>query len=266
MGIQIWICKKCNFVFVYPIPSIKTQKEYYDQSHKSGLYKIHSDDDVPIRMKLNNKRFEELIHYNPKGNILDVGCASGFFLDVSAKNGMATFGIELSSDAANKARKNHKNIFNGPLEDANYPNAFFDIVTIYDIIEHVLDPNSTIKEVSRIIKPDGIIVITTPDISSWHARLLGKRWGMITPLEHLFYFSPNTIRLLLEKHDFLVREIRKNYKIFTFDYLFKMSEYYFPKLFKVLHIVRRLIPNRVLMKERLFYFGEMHVVAQKINQ
>jgi len=65
-GIKIWICKKCSFIFVHPPPSIKTQKEYYDQSHKSGLYKIHSDDDVPIRIKLNKKRYEELISYKPK--------------------------------------------------------------------------------------------------------------------------------------------------------------------------------------------------------
>ncbi len=265
-GIKIWICKKCSFIFVHPPPSIKTQKEYYDQSHKSGLYKIHSDDDVPIRIKLNKKRYEELISYKPNGNILDVGCASGFFLDVAAKNGLFTYGIELSSDGANKCKKNHKNTFNGTLEEARYQNSFFNFVTIYDIIEHVLDPNSTIKEVSRIIKPDGFIVITTPDITSWHAKLLGKRWGMITPFEHLFYFSPNTIRILLEKHGFLIREIRKNYKVFTIDYLFKMSEYYFPNIFKALHIIRKLIPKGILMKERLFYFGEMHVVAQKINR
>ncbi len=263
LGLKIWVCKNCNFVFVYPLPSIKTQKEYYEKSHKNGLYKIHSDDDIPVRIKLNKNRFDELSKYQLKGNILDVGCASGFFLDVAAKNDLSTYGVELSSVGVQKAMKNHQNIFNGTLKEANYSDSFFDVVTVFDIIEHVLDPNSTIKEINRITKTGGLIVITTPDIASWHAKILGKRWGMITPFEHLFYFSPNNMTILLDNNGFKILEIKKNYKIFTLDYLFKMSEFYFPKLFKILPFVRRILPKRTMMKERLFYFGEMHVIAKK---
>ena len=194
---------------------------------------------------------------------MDVGCASGFFLDIAKERGISTYGVELSTEGVNKAKQKHSQIINDTLENARFPDSFFDVITLYDIIEHVLDPTSTIKEISRIIKPGGIVAISTPDITSWHAKLLGKRWGMITPWEHLHYFSPYTIRVLLEKNGFSINEIKKNYKIFTLDYLFKMAEFYFPRLYKIFPYISKLIPERVLKKERLFYFGEMQVFAIK---
>jgi len=257
-------CTSCKFVFVDPLPSIETQEKYYEESHTKGLYRIHSDDDKILREKLNHYRFNEISKYSHDGKVLDVGCAAGFFLDQAKKSGLSCFGVELSNEAAQKAKKNHNNIFVGKLEDAKYENLFFDIVTMYDIIEHVTDINSTIREIHRITKPNGLIVISTPDISSWHAKVMGKNWGMITPFEHLYYFSKENMKSFLIKHGFEILEIRKNFKIFTLDYLFKMAEYYFPHLFKILPYLSLLIPKSILSKERLFYFGELLVVAKKL--
>jgi len=194
-------CKKCDFMFIYPPPTIQTQKEYYNKSYQKGTYKVYTNQDN-LRKKLNEKRYLEIEKYNPKGNLLDIGCASGFFLDVATKYGLSIFGVELSEEAVKIARLKNKNIFHGTLEAAKYNNSFFDIVTIYDIIEHVVDPNSMMKEVSRIIKPGGLIVITTPDTNSWHAKIMRKNWGFIIPLEHLCYFSHLSMKLLLEKNGF----------------------------------------------------------------
>lgn len=262
-GMNIRHCKRCGLAFVFPQPSIETQQKYYDTSFREGGYKLYNASEN-LRIRLNQKRFNEISKYKPNGNLLDIGCASGFFLDVASQNGLVTFGVELSKEAVQIARQKHKNIFNGILENSKYPDSFFDIIALFDIIEHVLDPRTTIKEISRIIKSGGLLVITTPDISSWHAKIMGKRWGLITPLEHLFYFSPTSIRVLLEKYGFRVEEVRKNYKIFTLDYLFKMSEFFYPTLFKFLSIIRYILPKNFLMKERDFYMGEIFVVARKI--
>lgn len=264
-SINLLECKNCKFVFVFPIPSIQTQEKYYEESHKRGLYRIHSDDDKFMRKKLNKNRFDEIKKFNPKGNLLDIGCAAGFFLDEANQNGLECYGIELSDEAVKKAKMNHKNIFQGYLEQAQYPENFFDIITMYDIIEHVVDLDSIFKEICRITRPGSLLVISTPDISSWHAKLMGKNWGMITPQEHLFYFSPQNMKIFLKKHDFEVLELRKNYKIFSWDYLFKMSEFYFPKLYKFFSIIKKLLPKNFSYKERLFYFGEMFVVGKKIK-
>ncbi len=261
---DIRYCKRCSLAFVSPQPSVDTQQKYYDKSFREGGYRLYNLSEN-LRIRLNQKRFNEISKYKPSGNLLDIGCASGYFLDVASQNNLSTFGVELSKEAAQIAKQKHKNIFNGTLEGSNFQNSFFDIVTLFDIIEHVLDPSTTIKEISRIIKPDGLLVITTPDISSWHAKIMGKRWGLITPLEHLFYFSPKSIRILLEKYGFKIEEVRKNYKVFTLDYLFRMAEFFYPTLFKLLLLIKPILPEKILMKEREVYIGEIFVVARKIN-
>lgn len=261
-GINFVKCEKCGFVFVYPTPSIKTQQEYYDKEYKSGLYKLVGDTEN-LRKKLNQRRFSEISKYSPKGNLLDIGCGAGFFLDAAAEQGLSVYGVELSTEAASKTRQRHKNIFNGPLENAKYQDSFFDVVAIFDLIEHVLDPDITIKEIHRIVKPGGLIIFTTPDISSWHARIMGKYWYQINPHQHLFYFSPHTMKKILEKNGFTVVEIKKNYKIFTIDVILKMAEFYYPSFFKILSFFKSFLSGNSLQKERMFYFGEIFAVGKK---
>lgn len=255
-------CKKCGFIFVYPTPSIETQQEYYDKEYKSGLYKLASDTEN-LRKKLNQRRFSEISKYIPKGNLLDIGCGAGFFLDVAAEKGLSAYGVELSTEASNKTKLRHRNVFNGSLEHARYPDSFFDVVTIFDLIEHVLNPDITIREIHRIVKPGGFVVFTTPDISSWHAKIMGKYWYQINPHQHLFYFSPSTIKRILEKNGFTVLDIKKNYKIFTVDTILKMAEFYYPSFFKILTLFKWFLSRNSLQKERIFYFGEIFVVGRK---
>ena len=262
-GIKFRKCKECNFVFVYPLPSIETQQKYYDSSYQEGGYRLYQESQE-LRIKLNTKRFDDLAEYSLKGNILDIGCGAGFFLDVASKNGLNTFGIELSSEATKKTKLRHPNVFNGTLEDAKYPDGFFDIITIFDLIEHVMDPNQTIKEVNRILNPGGLAVFTTPDISSWHAKVLKKNWYQINPLQHLYYFSPKTMTMILKKNNFEILKIEKNFKIFRIDDIIKMMEFYYPSLYKIVRFFKPILSKKFLLKERLFYFSEIYVIAKKI--
>jgi len=240
------------------------QKNWYDKSYKDGVYKIYTEEEN-IRRKVNQRRFEDISKYVSDGAHLDVGCSAGYFLDVAFDKGFSTYGVELSEESIKKINSKHKNIFQGSLENSNFQNSFFDLITMYDFIEHVIDPNLTIKTASEKIKPGGILILTTPDISSWHAKLMGKKWGIIVPEEHLYYFSPSSIRFLLEKYGFEILEIKKDLKLFTLHDMFKMGEFYYPILFKFYQYFKKLIPKNWLHKERLFYFGDMLVVAKKSN-
>ena len=257
-------CQNCKLVFVSPLPDINQQKKFYDVEYQEGLYLVYKNAEK-IRIKLNEKRFHDLSKYNIKKRILDIGCATGFFLDLAKKNGLDTYGIELSYEAYEIAKKKHDNIFNGTLEDAKFSDSQFDTITMFDVIEHVLNPDKTIKEVSRIMNKDGILAITTPDFSSSHSKIMGKHWYQINPSQHLFYFTPQTIRLLLEKHGFKIIKIEKNHKIFSIDEIINMSKHYFPNIFKIISIMKLFFPRRFLLKERFFYFGEMYVVSKKIR-
>lgn len=261
-GYDIHKCTKCGFIFVHPIPTQEILQEYYDTSYESGGYKIYATAQ-DIRFQINEARFKDLSKYFIKGNILDIGSGAGHFLDVAAKNGLRTYGVEFSEDGVKKAKINHENIYKGFLEQIGFENSFFDNITIFDVIEHVVDPLGTVREISRIIKNGGILALTTPDISSWHAKLFGKRWGLIIPPEHLSYFSLSVLKTVLEENGFTVLEIRKNYKIFTLEYLLRHTENFFPRVYPLAKILLRMLPKNYLKKYRKFFIGEMFVVAQK---
>lgn len=263
-GINVMECEKCSLCFVHPIPSVEKQKKYYNEHYQSGRYRTYQNA-YEIRKKLNKKRFEEIKKYKPSGNHLDIGCATGFFLDVAKDNGLVVYGTELSQEAVMIARKRHKDIFNGTVEQANYQSEFFDLVTIYDLIEHVLDPTQTFEEVNRIMKKNGLVVITTPDIKSWHAKILGKHFYQIDPFQHLFYFSPKSMKNIMAKTGFEIIEIKKNKKIFTLEEIFNMSSEYYPRLSKIISRIKHIFPISVLKYEKEFFFGEMFVIAKKIK-
>ena len=162
------------------------QKNWYDKSYKDGVYKIYVEEEN-IRRKVNQRRFQDISKYISNGTHLDVGCSTGYFLDVSSDKGFLTYGVELSEESVKKINPKHKNIFQGTLENSNFSNNFFDLVTMYDFIEHVIDPNLTIKIASEKIKSDGIFVLTTPDITSWHAKLMG--WLNRNYLSNGSYFA-----------------------------------------------------------------------------
>lgn len=259
---DLFKCTECNFVFVYPIPEDQILENHYKESYESGGYNIYATSE-DIRIKINEFRFENLKKYNIKGKILDVGCGVGYFLNIAFENNLETYGVEYSEEGVKKARVKNKNIFHGSLEDAKYQKSFFDNVSVFDVIEHVTDSNATINEISRIIKPGGFLILSTPDISSWHAKVFKKRWGLIIPPEHLTYFSSNTISYILKKNGFAVLEIKKNYKIFTFEYLLKLSKYFFPGIYPISKLLLKILPSPFLKKYRRFFIGEMFVVAKK---
>ncbi len=262
-GMNIMQCNDCSFMFVYPPPSIEKQNEYYNKSYEEGSYKLYSSVE-DLKIKTSEKRFDGFSKFSKNGRLLDVGCATGVFLDVCLQKGFHTYGVELSEKAIKQANKKH-NIFHGVLEDAKFEDSFFDVVTMFDIIEHVLDPAKTIKEINRILKPGGFVVFTTPNISSWHAKVMRKKWGLITPLEHLSYFSPKTIRLILEKNGFSIVKIRKNTKVFTLNYLIGQAEFFYPSLYKFLKPIKKVLPQGFLKKYRDIYIGEMYAITKKMS-
>ena len=98
---------------------------------------------------------------NKKGRILDVGCATGFLLDQARKQGWEVYGVELSAWAVDYAKNKLQlpNITQGSLKDANYPDNFFDVVVLKDVIEHLTDPKETLEQIRHVLKPAGIIVL-----------------------------------------------------------------------------------------------------------
>jgi len=156
---------------------------------------------------------------NKKGKMLDVGCATGYLLDQARKQGWEVYGVELSAWAVDYAKNKLQlpNITQGSLKDANYPENFFDVVILKDVIEHLTDPKETLEQVRHVLKPSGIICCNTPDIDSFASKLLGAKWWGIKQ-SHLYYFNKNSLSVLFEATGFVPLKIRSHARTFTINY------------------------------------------------
>jgi SAM-dependent methyltransferase len=148
--------------------------------------------------------------------LLDVGCSSGAFLHSAMNLGFTAEGVEPSADAAQTARAAGLKVFCGYLEQANYPDASFDAITLIEIVEHLRDARSLLQECARILKPGGAVLVTTPNAQSWTARAMGARWAGFSLNDmggHISFFNPHSIALLamrcgLRTHHIETRNVR----------------------------------------------------------
>ena len=137
------------------------------------------------------------------GRVLDIGCGTGEFLAALKKRGWECVGIEPSELAACYAREQFGlDVHSGRLEDVALPEASFDVITLWTVVEHLHDPMIVLKLVSRLLRSDGLLVLSIPDPGSLDARWFGPSWvGFDTP-RHLSLFSPKSLGLLLAQSGF----------------------------------------------------------------
>jgi 2-polyprenyl-3-methyl-5-hydroxy-6-metoxy-1,4-benzoquinol methylase len=155
----------------------------------------------------------------PNGrSLLDVGCYIGVFVEIANNHGWDAWGVEPSRWAVNEARKQGLHVVQGTLETADLPEAYFDVVTMWDVIEHLTDPMRALQHVHRLLKPGGLAVLHTIDIDSLFARLMGARWPWLMEM-HMYYFSRRTLRAMLERCGFRVIGDRPQGRYLRLGYL-----------------------------------------------
>ncbi len=138
--------------------------------------------------------------------LLDIGCSSGLFLDEAGKAGFAVKGAELSPESSAFARDHFSlAVHTGDWRDAGYADASFDVVTLFDVIEHLADPLAELRDVARLLKPGGLLLQSTPDIDGLFPRLSGLAanrigyWPHPEPPWHLFQFSARTLSAMTRR-------------------------------------------------------------------
>ncbi len=132
-----------------------------------------------------SRRDQMVTRFKQSGRMLDVGCATGVFLQwFQAGGSWDLYGLELSEGAARVARAAGLNVFIGQLEEAAYPENYFDVVTFWDVLEHISDPRSALLETRRILKPDGILVLRLPNAASLDARIFRQYWSGLDAPRH----------------------------------------------------------------------------------
>lgn len=134
--------------------------------------------------------------------LLDVGCSSGALLLVAKENGFDAYGAEPAKQAAATAQGLGFDVFPGFLQNAGYPDNHFDVITLFEVIEHLFEPTELIKEIQRILKPGGVVLIGTGNGESWTVKLLGGRWEYFDIRSHgghISFFNPKSIAILANR-------------------------------------------------------------------
>lgn len=196
------------------------------------------------RRKASRKILERIEQLTTKGKILDVGSSAGFFLAEATNRGWEAAGIEFSKWSKEHAEKTFGlSIYNQPLEKLNWKPESFDAITMLDVIEHLTDPRKVLAEVKKILKPNGVFVLTTPNIESTAAKLTKEKWYAILP-GHLFYFSTKTLEKILSETGFQVVKRRTHTRYFS-------AAYFFYRLGGYLSVMEKLGKNSALKKAML---------------
>lgn len=199
-------CDSCGFVFTNPRPEVKDLEKYYQSedyfSHskkKKGLITFLYD---LVKNHSLEKKHKLISSFKSNGKILDIGCATGEFLNYFQNKDWDCSGIEPAENPRQFAIDNYKlDVKPEEALDTFAPESF-DVITMWHVLEHVPKLNERIGQIKKLLKPDGLLVIALPNHLSWDAAHYQNYWAGYDVPRHLYHFSPQTVSTLLDKHQF----------------------------------------------------------------
>ncbi len=208
-------CVDCGLVFVSPRLTAEAlhRDVYSEQYWRSDRPREHGyadyAKDEPLYLKTFRRRRGLVARHCPEpGRVLDIGCAAGYFLRVMQAEGWDVLGVEPSPIAERAASHlGQDRVWHGTLDSApadRCPPGSFDLVTMWDVIEHVPDPQQLLREAKSMLAPGGTLILETQNVDSRFASMLGKRWHHYKHREHLYHFNPDTVQRLLGQSGFEV--------------------------------------------------------------
>jgi 2-polyprenyl-3-methyl-5-hydroxy-6-metoxy-1,4-benzoquinol methylase len=229
-------CSKCSFVTINPYPTKKQLTDFYLKEYDYSYMNLNNK----RVKKINENRLVFLSKYLKKGNLLDIGCGTGLFLN-QAKKHFDVEGLEYSKYACDIAKNMFKlKVYNTDIESFDSDKKY-DVVTSFHVLEHIRQPDLYLHDVKKIIKKKGHIYIIVPNINSFSFLFFGKYWEWLNPPKHLSYFNMKTLKLLLRKEGYDIVDIKTqkgdDYN-FLFNFLFfiinilGLRQFFFKKMFE----------------------------------
>ncbi len=254
-------CAICGLVVVSPVPTAEEREKFYerDYTEETGGGTLLAAQEEMARSTARHRL--QLIRRWTKGTrLLDAGCSTGVFLDVASQAGMDAEGIDLSAPAVAMA------VGKGLKAQATTMERFapavpYDVVTGFDMIEHVPDPVLFLRSVHKVLKPDGILALTTPDTGSFSCWMMGRAWHLYIPRIHIVHFNRSNLAMLLEREGFTVIHVSGAWKSLTYNYALAMLDRQNPVMSRIWKFLGFFIPRS--WRNRVFSIpiGEMMVIA-----
>jgi SAM-dependent methyltransferase len=244
-------CVGCELMYLDPWPTEEETHAVYGDSYFENPRFMTGDSaslfgyaDYIAERFIKQEQYVRIVHqirrhlpsrpFPPR--LLEVGCGFGYFLDTAFEEGFEVSGIEFNRHAVERLRRKYAfPILFGALEGLDLTAGAYDVVTMFDVIEHLRDPFGALDRLHRALAPGGLLIVATPDAESPVSRLLGKRLeDFRRTREHLFFFGRRTLARLLDAHGFDLLSIRSIGHTFTLAHLLDRLALYNRPLFTTL--------------------------------
>lgn len=199
LAYALYQCPSCELISTYPRP---TNEIYTPSRDEQGQYA--SEDD----WSWNDRLIRSIKSYKPSGTLLDLGCNAGEFLEVAEQAGFTPEGIEFDEVAAKEAQKRGRKVVRGDFLTMQFEQQY-DVVLMNHVLEHIPQVDQVSKALSQIVKPDGVVLINVPNIHGLIAQVMGPKWSILAPHEHIWFFSKWAIHKMFAS-DFKSIEIFTN--------------------------------------------------------
>ncbi len=218
-------CRSCRLVYMNPRPHHHAVQDNY-----AAVEDTRYLEEEQGRVETFAQSLAYVQRFMPTGRLLDVGCHVGTFLTLAEQAGYEVAGVEPSRWAADVARDRvGGSVHCGAVEDAPLPDGGYDVVTLWDVIEHLPDPALDIRAIHAALRPGGVFAVSTMDVDSLFARVAGRRWPWYMQM-HLVYFSRQTLCEMLRREGFQIADVSLHTRRVRLSYLASRLEAYAPPL------------------------------------
>jgi len=225
-GYEIVECPDCGVLFRAELPSAEGLLEIYGSAYFSASagethgqgYADYLGEEANHRANAKS-RLGLLARHATRGRLLDVGCAAGFFLHEATRMGWDVEGVEVADGMVAHARGLGLTVHEAPFDDVELESEGFEVVTMWDYIEHSADPAGDLRHAARLLRPGGVLVLSTGDARSIIARLSGRRWHLLTPRHHNFFFGPRSLQRAFDNAGVSVELMTYTSSLYSVHYL-----------------------------------------------
>ena len=254
-------CNSCRLLSLNPPPQADASR-FYSQDYFNPPQNVLA---LFLSRLIRQRKVHKLSKLRKNGRIVDVGCGTGDFLATFDHASWETWGVDISEYACRiAAQRSVGKVFLGELEDHKFPTSYFDIITMNYSFEHMPNPKRVLVEVHRILKEDGLVFISLPNIGSLQFKICGPYWLELDIPRHIYHYSTRTIAMILQRYGFHIQNISFPIVEFPMDLARGIAK-------KILHdhshaqrfILIPLLIASMLLKAIPSMRGNMEVVAQK---
>lgn len=188
-------CNTCGFVFANQIPSESLLIHHYEGYGRKNYLS-------PITVKRYHELLEGFEKFRKTQQLIDVGCGMGYFLEAAREKNWKVYGTEFTDEAVRICKEKGIMVHQGKLNPDNYEASSFDVITSFEVMEHINNPKQEVKHFHTLLRKRGVVYVTTPNFNSLSRWVLKEKWNVLAYPEHLCYYSSSTLNKLFADEGF----------------------------------------------------------------